>query len=269
MGSVCCRSHRVVLTRVAGAVDRGCLPRHVVKLAVHELLPHTEHIIRGTTGDLSRRTHASFRGRCIAECSLTWQRHMQAPRDGMDVREWLEATADRAPPDASTDPSIQDTAPHDARQPQRLSHRYRRKKKEADGESYILVPDRRKGRPPTTPSLRTPSPRRPRHAQVAESGSRCSSRSRSPDSDAPRERAHQYERRPRRKTRPDRYDHKPKKRQEERKSRRDQAPKRRKSNRTHDGSRTTGLVQSFQLKNGPKNNRLTVSLYLNLQGRPY
>jgi hypothetical protein len=32
--------------------------------------------------------------------------------------------------------------------------------------------------------------------------------------------------------------------------------------------RTTGLIQTFQLKNGPKNNRLTVSMQVLVHGWP-
>lgn len=177
------------------------------------------------------------------------------------MRKWLEATADRAPPDASSDIKAQDAAPPIQRHPQRLFHHYRLERKEASSDSSIIVPSRRKHRPCPTPSLHTASPTRDQHACSAESRSRTSHGSRILDSDVHREHNRKYERRPRRKTRPDRYEHKPKRQKRERELRKEQAPTRRRSNRTNDGSRTTGLVQSFQLKNGPKNNRLTVGLH--------
>lgn len=69
-----------------------------------------------------------------------------------------------------------------------------------------------------------------------------------------------YEKRARYKTRPDHYDVKPPKRCRRRdtRSERERRRLRHQSHRSGDGHRTTGLVQSFHLKNGPKNHRLTL-----------
>jgi len=75
-----------------------------------------------------------------------------------------------------------------------------------------------------------------------------------------------YEKRARHKTKPDRYEYKPKKGKEEHEPKKSKS-KRQKRDRTADGARTTGIVQSFQLKNGPKSNRLTVRLLTRLIAR--
>ncbi|OQN95586.1 hypothetical protein B0A48_18291 [Cryoendolithus antarcticus] len=69
-----------------------------------------------------------------------------------------------------------------------------------------------------------------------------------------------YERRPRHKTKADRYEPKKKKSKQERPTDGQDAQKsrRRKLHRSGDGFRTAGLVQSFQLKNGGKSGRLTL-----------
>ena len=75
-----------------------------------------------------------------------------------------------------------------------------------------------------------------------------------------------YDKRARHKTRIDRYEPKTKKQKRERTTDKDKKSnqRRRKPRRKDDGGRTIGLVQTFQLKNGPRNNRLTVSVQARL-----
>ncbi|KAI7692079.1 hypothetical protein KC322_g11031, partial [Hortaea werneckii] len=71
---------------------------------------------------------------------------------------------------------------------------------------------------------------------------------------------HAYTRKARHKTKPGHYEPKSRKQRRELKARNDSRsrPRHRKSHRSGDGGRATGLVQSFQLKNGPKGGRLTL-----------
>ncbi|KAK5124155.1 hypothetical protein LTR85_001858 [Meristemomyces frigidus] len=176
----------------------------------------------------------------------------------MDIRQWLENTADRAPPDQEVQldwpASLQ---PHS--EPGQLTRKYRRKRKRASSDSSII-------------EARHPHHNRVKAADDAHSSdgivsadraaarprsSLSSQRSRSAQREAP---VKTYEKRARHKTKPDRYEPKSKKHRKVRDTREDERsrPRRRKSHRSGDGGRTTGLVQSFQLKTGPKNSRLTL-----------
>ena len=182
----------------------------------------------------------------------------------MDIKKWLEETADRALPEPSDGLDIHIPELFLPRKdPAETCERgQRRKRKRPSSDSSILA-----SRPPLRHenSRTRPGRRKSNESRAMKDGcsgsrsSRSSQSARDSAEDAPVE---TYEKQPRRKTRPDRYEPKSKKPRkeshvhEENESKR----KRRKSHRTGDGRRTTGLVQSFQLKNGPKNSRLTVSL---------
>ncbi|KAI7363803.1 hypothetical protein KC354_g6204 [Hortaea werneckii] len=137
----------------------------------------------------------------------------------MDIRQWLDDTADREPPDVDVPPGSLHL-PNPQNLPARHARRNRRKRKRASSDSSIIVPPHS-------------------HDAVHE---------------------HAYTRRARHKTNPDRYEPKSRKQEREPKACNDSRsrPKHRKSHRSGDGGRTTGLVQSFQLKNGPKGGRLTL-----------
>lgn len=179
----------------------------------------------------------------------------------MDIRQWLEDTADREPPDHSDDNRIPGNFRPDRAGPDKAGRSYRRKRKRGSSDSSIIAP-RHEGHRGSQLQTRSSSPDHVRHAEDAERGSHedgSSQDSRSAPGSAPRR---TYEKRARHKTRADLYEPKAKKdrkRRDKRKEKKSQL-KRRKSHRSGDGGRTAGLVQSFQLKNGPKNNRLTVSL---------
>ncbi len=171
----------------------------------------------------------------------------------MDIPGWLEGTADRAPPDASSDDHIDRHFWEE--QSGRLGRQYRYKRKRASSDSSFIAPaqDRQHG----LASHRAASA----HNAHVRARSRSSAGSSRADDRPTNLDVDKYERPPRHKTRPDRYERKTKahRRGDDGRREREKKPKRRKP--TDDGSRTTGLVQSFQVKNGPKNNRLTVSLH--------
>jgi hypothetical protein len=174
----------------------------------------------------------------------------------MDIHTWLENTADRAPPDTADDRPSDAPRPDIPRPPSDLARQFRHKRKRASDSSLIDPGINRRHAVPPLPRTATPAYHAVR-TDPDRSGT-CTSSS-SGEARAP---ARTYERRPRHKTRTDRYERKGKKAQQGAEpTRRGKKPKRRKSDRTHDGSRTAGLVQSFQLKNGPKNSRLTVCLH--------
>lgn len=184
----------------------------------------------------------------------------------MDIQRWLENTADREPPDQQDHPTIPDfLQPH--REPEKPARKYRRKRKRASSDSSILELQHHHHHQ-SRPINHAHSSDGFRAADHSVARSRIWQSSQDAELDADQAPAKTYERRARHKTRPDRYEPKANmhsKRRESRESR-GARPKRRKSHRSGDGGRTTGLVQSFQLKNGPKNNRLTVSCLL-LLGR--
>lgn len=164
----------------------------------------------------------------------------------MDIREWLQHTADREPPPDQTE---DDRANPDFLRPQRreeLSSRrnyHKRKRVSSD------PPDSDRLLPAEVASTSSSS------ADTCESSPSGRDGSSSPSKT--------YERRPRRKTRTDRYEPRSKKDKKPRHAHnvKDKKSKssRRKSRKSADGARTSGLVQSFQLKSGSKNSRLTVS----------
>lgn len=184
----------------------------------------------------------------------------------MDIQQWLVATAHRAPPPPSDDHHMPHAAwerTHSQDQEQWQGRFYRRKRKRASSDSSIIA----QRAPRATARNRTAAPRslpseRARSAISAESRSQQSYSSRHGPGSPETAPSKTYERRPRHKTRADRYEPKQRKRKGDQDARneRKSGNKRRKSHRSGDGGRTVGLVQSFQLKNGPKNNRLTVGV---------
>ncbi|KXT04976.1 hypothetical protein AC578_10333 [Pseudocercospora eumusae] len=160
----------------------------------------------------------------------------------MDIREWLQNTADREPPDehdhsrftrpkrkrASSDP------------PARAQGKARLKRHQTASHSSSSDHVRLAGED-TDSSRSTNNSTHSRNTSV-------SARDRLP--------VKSYERRARHKTRPDRYDPKIKKPRKDREKK--DKSKRRKSHRSGDGARTAGLIQSFQLNHGLKNERLTL-----------
>ena len=180
----------------------------------------------------------------------------------MDVRKWLEGTADRAPPDDSHHSGIPQPFHTGRDEPDRVGRTYRHKRKRPSTESSIVKPRPAKHRDAHAP-IPCASSDHIRDAVSADAGSRCNESSHTSRAISDHPPGRTYDKRARHKTRHDRYEPKVKKPKKERDARRESKskPKRRNSHRTGDGGRTGGLVQSFQLKNGPKKNRLTVSLH--------
>ncbi|KAK3719063.1 hypothetical protein LTR37_004627 [Vermiconidia calcicola] len=174
----------------------------------------------------------------------------------MDIGAWLAATADRAPPDASSEHNVPEVRRPGNEGSERLGRNYRHKRKRPSSDSSIIAPGHRNHQHARA-SFHSETVDREAADAV---GSRRSESSRSSHKTAEGPPAKTYERRARHKTKPDRYEPKAKKQRKERHGQKDRKSKqnRRQSHRTGDGSRTTGLVQSFQLKKGPRNNRLTL-----------
>jgi len=177
----------------------------------------------------------------------------------MDIRQWLE---DTAPPNHE---AVSDFLQPQQIEPEQVTHKYRRKRKRPPSDSSIIIeprhPDHELGKATKYYAHSSHEVRGAAHA-VPKPQSLPSSQSSRPRSDeAPLK---TYEKRRRHKTKPNHYEPKSKRHRKERDAHEDTKaqPKRRKSHRSGDGGRTTGLVQSFQLKNGPKNSRLTVSTFL-------
>lgn len=176
----------------------------------------------------------------------------------MDIQHWLENIEYRAPPDEQDELGMPaflqprcDTG-HPIR-------KYRRKRKRESSDSSIIRPQQA-NHGHRQAAICAFSPVHGSHS-AARSQSPQGSRSRCISRHAVHELAHKkYEKRARYKTRPDHYDVKPPKRCRRRdtRSERERRRLRHQSHRSGDGHRTTGLVQSFHLKNGPKNHRLTV-----------
>ncbi|KAK3073874.1 hypothetical protein LTR53_004173 [Teratosphaeriaceae sp. CCFEE 6253] len=169
----------------------------------------------------------------------------------MDIHSWLEKTADREPPEQPEHPTFPDAPPHATVEHVGKRHR---KRKRASSDSSLLVLQQ-------PHHERVGAPNRAHSSdEVRDTGRHVgrSDRRRQPNAHSLEEQraAKPYEKRARHKTKPDRYEAKSKKHQEESGPR--EGAKRRKSHRSGDGGRTTGLVQSFQLKNGPKSSRLTL-----------
>jgi hypothetical protein len=185
----------------------------------------------------------------------------------MDIHAWLQTTADREPPDPhSDDHRAEPGALHhkaDDTRPTRKSHRRRQR---ASSETPLsAAPRHSRRKQPIAPARPSSSAHVQRRAgpESLSSGSTSSSSSsrQSPHAQPPKAHERTFEKRARHKTKPDRYDHKAKRRKETsgaRKRNDEPRTKRRNSRRSGDGTATAGLVQSFQLKNGPKHNRLTV-----------
>ena len=179
----------------------------------------------------------------------------------MDIRQWLDHIAYREPPSGGEEAlGLPDPQPSE---PERPTHEYRRKKRRTTSDSSIIrVRHHHRERSKAAKHA---------HSSTKDSGSEhaderhdsCeSSQSTGYLLDQTVEKP--YEKRARHKTKVDRYEPKTRGQRKKRKARdaredRKSGPKRRKSHRSGNEGRTTGLVQSFQLKNGPKNNRLTVS----------
>ncbi|KAI5366305.1 hypothetical protein Slin15195_G078260 [Septoria linicola] len=181
----------------------------------------------------------------------------------MDIGEWLQNTADREPPEEQDHPSLPDLPQLHSRARRPASPDDQQKKKRACGDRHSKGAQRGhhlRGERNQRPAHFSSSDRI-RHAAkeaVDSSSDSSSQQSDSSVSGQAREPVKAFERRARRKTRPDRYQAKTKKVREDRARKPRAKSKQRKNHRNADGARTTGLVQSFQLKNGPKNNRLTL-----------
>lgn len=178
----------------------------------------------------------------------------------MDISQWLEHTADRAPPDPPEDLQLHDIV-HPLVEPGQSTRKYRRKRKRASSDSSIIAPRPPKRRHPSGVG-RAHSSDHVRTTEHAEARSRSSQTSQSASFVHEQGPTKRYEKRARHKTRPDRYEPKSRKhgRDDAVHHERTSKPKRRQSHRSGDGGRTTGLVQSFQLQSGSKNSRLTVSM---------
>ncbi|RMZ05909.1 hypothetical protein D0860_05758 [Hortaea werneckii] len=184
----------------------------------------------------------------------------------MDIRRWLDDTADREPPDADVPPgSLQLSNPQNlpVRPPPR---RNRRKRQRASSDSSIIVPpqchSKRSRRQPRV-QAHSSTPSAVENACGAEDAGADAYSSSALDDPKPSVDAvheHAYTRKARHKTNPGHYEPKSRKQRRELKARNDSRsrPRHRKSHRSGDGGRATGLVQSFQLKNGPKGGRLTL-----------
>lgn len=169
----------------------------------------------------------------------------------MDIRQWLQNTADREPPDEEEHPRLPAFP-----QPQPRHRRARQRRRRGVRSSDLADAVRKRNR--------HDEPESSDHDTLTDAASRshvsCSRNS------IPSDRDHgltkSYERRARHKTKADRYELKKRKRSKDRDDvRRDEKKqKRRGGARRGDGSRTTGLVQSFQLKDIPRNHRLTVRI---------
>lgn len=184
----------------------------------------------------------------------------------MDIRDWLQNTADREPPDEQDHPSLRfpgGSYPQATSVGAAESVRPRHKRKRVLGEGAggcsscddqrLAVADAASDSHSSDSTTYSPHRNRARGA---------------PGSKNPVE---VFERRARHKTRPERYEPKSKKHNREHDLRREKKKKstlkRRKSRRNGgDNARTTGLVQSFQLNTGNRNSRLTVSLFFKLLG---
>ncbi|KAI7229128.1 hypothetical protein KC330_g7597 [Hortaea werneckii] len=183
----------------------------------------------------------------------------------MDISQWLDDTADREPPDVDV-PSGSLQPPNPQNLPTRHARRNRRKRKRASSDSSIIVPPHshsKRGRRRPLVQAHSSTPSAVEYACGAEdAGADAYSSSALDDSKSAVDAVHEhaYTRRARHKTNPDRYEPKSKKQKREPKARNDSRsrPRHRKSHRSGDGGRPTGLVQSFQLKNGPKGGRLTL-----------
>lgn len=188
----------------------------------------------------------------------------------MDVREWLQNTVDREPPDGDDCHGFPDFLQPDRYAEHhrgRQSQRRRRRGSSHSPPAVLRRAPKRKGK--ATSSQPATADQWHPVASATTSGHGTSDSASIADDRRERVRdpspARIFERRARRKTRPDRYEPNPKKRKKDGHTgdQRKRKPKHRKTRQHNgDGARTNGLVQSFQLKNRPKNQRLTVSAVL-------
>lgn len=192
----------------------------------------------------------------------------------MDIQGWLQGTADRAPPNPSDEVDAPAFGPPTPIIKATNSKRYSRKRKRAASDSSVISLQQwaeRRGKADD----RSANATRVRSVDVSVTQSRSASRQRRPRSQehgadvrvqAPDQKT--YERRARRKTKPDRYESK-KEDVRERKQREDAGERKSKRKRTRahrggDGKRTESLIQGFKLKNKPSNSRLTVRRFIML-----
>lgn len=176
----------------------------------------------------------------------------------MDIQQWLQRTREPSSPNHGEDLGFPAFL-REKRPTEPQTQKYHHKRKRVRSDSSVLAPTPRNYHPHTDGGASDHV-----RGDARSPASSCSSSSRrapSPSISEP-ERAKKYERRARHKTRADRYDPKPKKLKKDGAAN-DQkgGRKNRKSRRMADGDRTTGLVQSFELRDGPRNSRLTVRSY--------
>jgi hypothetical protein len=195
----------------------------------------------------------------------------------MDIQDWLQGTADRASPNSSDEvdprafgPPTQSIEATDAK-------RYHKKLKHATSDSSIIAVQQRtdrRGKADDRPANATnlhPADMSVTH--LASRHRRQRSQEHGEDGTVQTLDRNPYERRARRKTKPDRYESK--KQNARAQKQRDDAGERkskRKQKQAHcsgDGKRTESLVQGFKLKNKPSKSRLTVCrLFMLEHGRP-
>ena len=186
----------------------------------------------------------------------------------MDIQGWLQGTTDRAPPNPSDEVDAPAFGPPAPIIKATNSKRYPRKRKQTASDSSVISLQQwaeRRGKAVD----RSANATRVRSVDVSVTQSHSASRHRRPRSQehgadgrvqAPDQKT--YERRVRRKTKPNRYESK-KEDVRERKQRNDAGGriskrKRTRAHRSGDGKRTESLIQGFRLKNKPSNSRLTV-----------
>ncbi|KAK0283517.1 hypothetical protein LTR35_001949 [Friedmanniomyces endolithicus] len=169
----------------------------------------------------------------------------------MDIHSWLENTADREPPNEL---ELRGFAHLEAEQ---LGKKHHRKRKRASSDSSLLQSRRHDRAAAVHVAISSDGFRNVGNVFTRHDRQRSEECARSGGDDAPPK---TYEKRARHKTKPDRYEPKAKKHFIERGSREDKKAevKPRKSRRSGDGGQTVGLVQGFQLKNGPQKSRLTL-----------
>jgi hypothetical protein len=171
----------------------------------------------------------------------------------MDINQWIESLEQANPP---SKPPLSDDQPHATR-----------KRRRGSGTSSLLEPfvnrERRdiKDRQPVvsvSSSSSNPSDATPASTSSASSAPSISSSS------------ERYQRRPRHRTNADKYHLKPKSKSQSRKKKKKEKEKEKKSKHARRKKRkskaVTGLVQTFQAKNVPKD-RLTVCLRLTTTAR--
>jgi hypothetical protein len=186
----------------------------------------------------------------------------------MDIQGWLQETADRAPPNPSDEVDALPSGPSAYVEATKSKH-YRRKRKWTASDSSLIALQQwveRRGKADDRSANATrdrPAAVIVTHSNSASRHRRPRSQERSTDGRVQASDQRTYERRARRKTKPDRYESKKKKNVKERKEgdgagERHSKRKRSRAHRSGDGERTESLVQGFKLKNGPSNSRLTV-----------